>query len=250
MLAWVGCAGCWQHLQRLCSRCTSWGPALGCPGAPSTLRVVGLCWHLLTPWHPHRDALGSLLLPQLSSSDVERRGVPSPPAEFSCGWTAWTWPLLAEAPGSASPCSAVTSLTNPWLGWQCFLMLQCSTDNVSTLCFVLEERQPCCACALLRVGRVWAKPGCSVPVAGTHSLSEGPGLHVPGPGAARTESACSAAPSRAGLGRQSHCLTGQNGWYRAGADVVPAAGGQTVSHLAQSVSAELACQKSEWTGVG
>lgn len=87
---------------------------------------------------------------------------------------------------------------------------------------------------------------------GTCSLSEGGqgSASQPGLRAAGTESARSAALSGAGLGGQFYCLAGQNGRYRAGADVVPAAEGQTVSHLAQAVSMELACQKSERTGVG
>lgn len=81
------------------------------------LRVVGLHQHLLPPRRPPRDALGSLPLPQLSSSAIECGGVLSPSAEFSCGRRAWARPLLAEAPGPASPCSALTSLMIPWFGW-------------------------------------------------------------------------------------------------------------------------------------
>lgn len=94
--------------------------------------------------------------------------------------------LWMESLGSASsrqgPCPSQhllhAGIFNEPLAWvapcshQCFLMWQCSTENISPR-FSLEERQPCCASTFLRPGHVWTEPGCSVPVEGMRWLSEG-----------------------------------------------------------------------------
>lgn len=86
------------------------------------------------PWRPRRDVFWSLPLPQLSGSAVERGGVP-PPAKFSCGQRNW----LAQPP------PACTDVFNERLAWvapcshRCFLMLQCSTENVSILGFFWKK---------------------------------------------------------------------------------------------------------------
>lgn len=207
------------------------GAALASPRAPRALPAVGHCWHLLMPQHSLQRGTRTLLLSQL-------------PAALLIAVLFQILPLSSAVHGLGLASAPRSWLNKPSGG----SLLPLIFSHVAVLCrqqlypiFFLEERQLYCACALLGLGH------------GGLTLALGPcGRDTRGEGGQGSVS--QPFPDQA----SPQCRSGQAvpscqwpGWpVRGRADMVPAAGGQTVSHLAQSVSMDVACQKSEPMGAG